>query len=160
MATTRRVLVVASAGGHWVQLMRLRPAWDGHFVTYVTTSGAFREEVERDAIARGQRKPGFFVVPEANRWQKLKLLRQLVGIVVIMLRIRPNTVITTGASPGYFALRLGSLIGARTAWVDSIANAEELSLSGERAGRHATLWLTQWPHLARPEGPEFRGTVL
>jgi hypothetical protein len=41
-----------------------------------------------------------------------------------------------------------------------MANAEALSLSGEMAGRHADLWLTQWQHLARPEGPEYRGSVL
>ncbi len=160
MTAPRRVLAVASGGGHWVQLMRLRPAWDGHRVTYVTTTGAFRAEVRRDAAARGQPAPDYFVVPEANRWQKLKLVRQLLGLAIIVLRTRPDAVITTGAAPGYFALRLGRLVGARTAWVDSIANAGELSLSGKRAGRHADLWLTQWPDLARPAGPYFRGAVL
>ncbi len=160
MTAPRRVLAVASGGGHWVQLMRLRPAWDRHHVTYVTTTGAFRAEVARDAAARGQPAPGYYVVPEANRWQKLKLVRQLLGLAVIVLRTRPHAVITTGAAPGYFALRLGRLVGARTAWVDSIANAGELSLSGKMAGRHADLWLTQWPDLACPEGPDFRGAVL
>jgi hypothetical protein len=69
-------------------------------------------------------------------------------------------VISTGAAPGYFAVRIGKLFGARTIWVDSVANAEELSLSGKEAGRHVDLWLTQWPHLARPEGPHFKGNVL
>jgi len=35
-----------------------------------------------------------------------------------------------------------------------------LSLSGRRVGPWADLWLTQWEHLARPEGPEYRGSVL
>ena len=87
-------------------------------------------------------------------------MRQFLGLAIIVLRTRPHAVITTGAAPGYFALRLGRLVGARTAWVDSIANAGELSLSGKRAGRHADLWLTQWPDLASPEGPDFRGAVL
>jgi len=156
----RRVLAVASGGGHWVQLMRLRPAWDGCDVTYVTTTEAFRAEVTADAGLRGQPEPGYHVVPEANRWQKLRLIRQLAGLLMIVLRVRPDAVITTGAAPGYFALRFGRLVGARTVWVDSIANAEELSLSGKKAGRHADLWLTQWPDLAVPGGPEFRGAVL
>jgi hypothetical protein len=69
-------------------------------------------------------------------------------------------VITTGAAPGYFAIRIGNLFGARTIWVDSIANGEELSLSGQKAGPHAALWLTQWAHLAKAEGPHYRGSVL
>ena len=164
-APRRRVLAIASGGGHWVQLMRLIPAWDGCAVTYVTTDAGFRGEVEAIAAARGQPRPDFHVVPDANRWQKLRLLRSLLRIAAILMRVRPHVIITTGAAPGYFALRLGRMTGARTVWIDSIANAEELSLAGRKAGRHADLWLTQWEHLAAPEGPgrrspEYRGSVL
>jgi len=155
-----RILAVASAGGHWVQLRRLRPAWDGCAVTYVSTDPSLREEVLLDAAAREQPTPCFRLIVEANRWQKLRLLRSLLQLLLIVARVQPHVVITTGAAPGYLALRLGRLFGARTAWVDSIANAEELSLSGRRAGAVADLWLTQWEHLAKPEGPSFRGSVL
>jgi cellulose synthase/poly-beta-1,6-N-acetylglucosamine synthase-like glycosyltransferase len=72
----------------------------------------------------------------------------------------PHKVITTGAAPGFFAVRLGKLLGAQCCWLDSIANAERLSLSGERAGPVADLWLTQWPGLASPHGPHYQGAVL
>ena len=160
-----RVLAVASGGGHWVQLCRLVPAWDGCAVTYVTTEPGFRPEIEAMAAARGQPRPGFHVVFDANRWQKLRLIWSLLQMVMILLRTRPDVVITTGAAPGYFALRLGALLGARTIWVDSIANAEKLSLAGQKAGHHSDLWLTQWEHLARSgdsehKGPQYKGSVL
>lgn len=155
-----RILAVASGGGHWVQLTRLIPAWDGCAVTYVTTDPGFQPEIEAIAAARGQAKPAYHVVPEANRWQKLKLLRALLKLAGIVLRVRPDVVITTGAAPGYFALRLGGLIGSRTVWIDSIANADELSLAGRKAGENSDLWLTQWEHLAAPDGPEYKGSVL
>lgn len=155
-----KILCVASAGGHWVQLQRLRPAWDGCQVTYVTTQSGYEAQVAADAAARGQAAPRLHVVVEASRWQKLRLLRQLAQIAWIILRLRPQVVLTTGAAPGYFALLLGRRFGARTIWVDSIANADELSASGAQARRHADLWLTQWEHLARPEGPAFAGAVL
>lgn len=161
---TRRVLAVASAGGHLMQLRRLAPAWQGCQVTYVTTEPGFRPEIEAEAAASGQPISGYYAVTDANIRQKLRLLRTLLQILWIVIRVRPHIVITTGAAPGYFALRFGRLIGARTAWVDSIANAEELSLSGQKAGRHADLWLTQWKHLAQSndtaKGPDFRGAVL
>ena len=157
---TRRVLAVASGGGHWIQLMRLSPAWEGCEVTYVTTTKGFRAGLLADAEARGQPAPGYHVVPEANRWQKLRLIRQLLALIWVVVRVRPHAVITTGAAPGYFAVRLGHLMGAKCAWVDSIANAQELSLSGKRVGRYADLWLTQWEDLATKDGPEFKGAVL
>lgn len=175
MASPRRVLAVASGGGHWIQLRRMRPAWAGCAVTYVTTRPGYRDEIARDAGETGEGRPAprFLTVPDANRWQKLRLVRQLAAIAWIVLRTRPHAIITTGAAPGYFAIRIGRLLGARTVWVDSIANAEELSLSGRQAGPHADLWLTQWEHLAVPEGagpegaaresgrgPHYRGAVL
>lgn len=160
----RRVMAVASAGGHWIQLCRLAPAWSGCQVVYVTTDPGLRRGVEEIAAALGDRAPGFHVVTEANRWQKLRLAWSLMQMVLVVLRNRPDVVVTTGAAPGFLALRLAGLLGARTVWLDSIANADELSLSGKMAGRHADLWLTQWQHLATPEGsgegPGFRGSVI
>lgn len=155
-----RVLAVASGGGHWVQLMRLIPAWDGCDITYVTTNLGFRADVVTIAANRGQPKPSYHVVTDANRWNKLRLLQSLAQITLILLKIRPDVVITTGAAPGYFAVRIGKIIGSKTIWIESIANAEELSLAGQKAGTHCDLWLTQWEHLASPDGPEYKGSVI
>ena len=153
-----RVMAVASAGGHWVQLLRLRPAWKGMDVTYVSTDPGLNAMLaEKCGPENGWR---FFAVVEANRWTKLRLVRQLFQLLRIVLKTRPDVIVTTGAAPGYFAIRIGKLLGTRTIWVDSIANAEELSLSGEQVGHHADLWLTQWSHLARADGPDYRGSVI
>ena len=42
---SRRAFLVASHGGHWVQLRRLAPAFEGMDVWYVTTTAKVREEV-------------------------------------------------------------------------------------------------------------------
>ena len=160
MSTPPKLMAVASAGGHWIQLMRLRKAWDGLPVIYVTTEPGLSDSVARLARDEGNPPPGFAAVTDANLSERLRLVRQLVEVFVVVLRHRPDVVITTGAAPGYFALRFGRLFGARTIWIDSMANAEELSTSGREAGKHADLWLTQWEHLARPEGPHFMGAVL
>ena len=102
----------------------------------------------------------FRLIPDANRWNKVGLARALYAVSRLLWRERPDVVISTGAAQGYLAIRIGRLFGARTIWVDSIANGEELSLSGQKAGPHATLWLTQWAHLARPGGPHYSGSVL
>jgi hypothetical protein len=160
MSKRPRVLAVASEGGHWVQLYRLRRACDGCDITYVTSDRGHAAQVKADALDRRQPEPRLLVVIEANRWQKLRLLWLFGQMCIVMLRVRPDIVITTGAAVGFMAVRLGRLIGARTAWIDSIANADELSMSGRFAGPHCDLWLTQWENLARSNGPLFKGTVL
>ena len=154
------VLAVASGGGHWVQLMRMRPAWDGCDVTYVTTLAGYRDRTLAMSAERGQRQPEFRVVAEASRHQKLRLLLVLVQVAWVLMRVRPDVVISTGAAPGAIAIRLGALLGCHTAWVDSIANAGAMSASGAWAGPKADLWLTQWSDLARPGGPDYHGSVL
>ena len=156
----KRVLAVASAGGHLVQLRRLRPAWDDCDVTYLTTDPGFRADIEADAAARGQPRPGYIAVTEANRWQKFRLLKQAAEVVIALLKVRPDVIISTGAAPGFFAIRVGRWMRARTVWVDSIANAEEMSMSGRLARRFATHWLSQWEHVAEAEGAAFLGAVL
>lgn len=160
MSKRPKILAISSIGGHWVELLRLMPAWDGCDVHYATSSPDYRQPLEEMCRKRGQPVPGFHLFTDANRWQKVRLLRQAVEVLVMLVRLRPDVVITTGASVGYFAVRAGKLLGARTCWVDSIANAQELSLSGMKAGAHADLFLTQWPELAEPGGPEFHGAVV
>jgi UDP-N-acetylglucosamine:LPS N-acetylglucosamine transferase len=145
-----RVLAVASGGGHWVQLMRLAHAFSDGEVEFVTTNAGYRSEV-----------PGVMhVVTDASMWEKLKLVRMFAEIGWIVVTRRPNVVVSTGAAPGFAAIVFGKFFRARTIWIDSVANSEELSASGRVAGRFADVWLTQWPHLARPEGPHYWGAVL
>lgn len=145
------MIAIASAGGHWKELVRLRPLLDRYDVTYVTTDPGYRADVEG--------RP-FKVVTEASRWDRIRLLRSALEVLWLVVRLRPAVILTTGAAPGWFAIALGRRLGARTVWLDSFANGERLSMSGQRAGPHADLWLTQWPDLERSEGPEYAGSVL
>jgi len=43
MAPTKKIIAVASGGGHFIQLLRLRPAFEGHQVSYVTTIDGYQE---------------------------------------------------------------------------------------------------------------------
>lgn len=142
---------MASGGGHWVQLLRLRPAFEGCAVTYVTVDAAYAEDLDGERLR---------VVADATRWNKLGLVRLALQVLWTLVAVRPDIVVSTGAAPGFLAVRFAKLVGARTIWLDSIANVEQLSLSGQKVGRGTDLWLTQWPELARPEGPEYRGAVL
>jgi UDP-N-acetylglucosamine:LPS N-acetylglucosamine transferase len=148
----RKVLAVASGGGHWVELRRLIPAFDGCELVYASVDIAPDAELGAARYYRvrnvGRHDPfGFFVIA-----------RQLVGL---LRRERPDVVVTTGAAPGLMALALAKLLlGSRTVWIDSIAGSHTMSLSGRLARPVADAWLVQWPHLARPGGPEFWGAVL
>ena len=146
-----RVLAVASSGGHWVQLLRILPAFENADIAFATVLASCRSQVPNSR---------FYFVNDATRWNKMGLIRLAIRIAWIVLKERPHVVVSTGAAPGFFGLLFGRLIGAKTIWIDSMANAEHISMAGSLAGKYADLWLTQWPHLARPEGPYYGGSVL
>ncbi|MET1755189.1 glucuronosyltransferase [Novosphingobium sp. RD2P27] len=100
----------------------------------------------------------FRVLKDANRDQPLDCLRCVGQAFAMMREVRPDVVISTGALPGLVCLIVGRLLGARTIWLDSMANSETPSMSGRLARRFSTLWLTQWEHLARPG--EYAGSLL
>jgi hypothetical protein len=118
--------------------------------------------VEEIAAQRGQVRPRFYHVPDVSRWsRKFLIAKCILMTMLIVIRTRPDVIVTTGAAPGVFALLAGAPLGAKRIWIDSIANAQEVSLSGCKARHVATLWLTQWPQLANDKtGPEYRGSVI
>ena len=151
MAEQIRILAVASGGGHWEQMLLLRDAFVGHKVQYVTTMSGLGERAGLTGVK---------VLPECNRNQRVLALWCLVQVVFRILVTRPHVIISTGALPGLFAIAIGKKLGARTVWVDSIANAEEFSMSGALARPHAHMWLSQWPAVAEANDAEYAGSVL
>ena len=129
----RKLLAVSSGGGHWVQLLRLSPAFANCELIFVTVHDSYRSQVSNHK---------FYVINDASRWNKLGLVEATARLAWIIWNEKPEIVVSTGAAPGYLALRLGRMMGARTIWLDSIANVEQLSLSGHKIGRYADLWLT------------------
>jgi hypothetical protein len=146
-----KILAVSSGGGHWIQLLRLRPALADCRVTYVTVDATCRDDVNPDR---------FYSIPDANRGTKFRLMLLTLRLLWLYIVIRPECVVSTGAAPGYIAVRIGKIFRTRTLFIDSIANAEQLSLSAHLALKHADLTLTQWKHLSEERGASFRGALL
>jgi len=148
---SRKVLAIASSGGHWIQLERLRSAFEEFETVYLTVDASYAADLPDRHIR---------IVADANRKTPGKLIWMTLQILWAVLAERPHVVVSTGAAPGLIGIIFGRLLGARTVWIDSAANAERLSMSGRLVRPFASLWLTQWPHLATQDGPEFRGSVI
>ncbi len=149
--TEKKVLFISSCGGHWKELRRVEPAFDRFKKYYATTDSSYYQFVIGAP---------FYAVPDASQWHKLRLIWQAFYVLGLLLYLRPDVVISTGASVGFFALFFAKKMKIKTIWLDSLANAEQMSLSGLKVKPYADLWLTQWQHLATEKGPYFYGSVL
>jgi hypothetical protein len=85
-----KVLAISSGGGHWVQLLRLRPAFADCHVVFATVKEGFRADLPPDAEFR--------LIPEASRWNKIGLLKALYAVSRLVWSERPDIVISRSAS--------------------------------------------------------------
>jgi Oligosaccharide biosynthesis protein Alg14 like len=146
-----RVLALASGGGHWQELLRLRPAFAGCDVAYVSMFENYRETLS------GER---YYTVPDASRFNVTAFFPVFLRALRIFFREFPDVIVTTGSAPMLAFIILGRLSFRRTLWIDSIANSEHLSSSGRMARFLAHKCISQWPEVAEREGVEYWGRVL
>lgn len=142
-----RIAAISSDGGHLIQLQRLQPFFAGFDTTYFISG-------------HGKPKPGTHYVRDFSRSNPWVMPLTFLQVFGHFLRRRPHVVVTTGAAPGLVGILAGRLIGAKTIWLDSIANTERLSGSGRVAKRLAHHCLSQWPEVAAREKVIWIGNVL
>ena len=148
----KRILAITSGGGHWIEMLRIRPAFEGCEVAFASVFPDYSNDVE------GHR---FYTITNFSRFNIVPLFKLIPEVFFILLKERPHVVITTGAAPPLVALAIAGLFfRSKTIWIDSIANVEHLSTSGRLARYVADIWLTQWAHLATAEGPQHWGAVV
>ncbi|WKD27080.1 UDP-N-acetylglucosamine transferase subunit ALG14 [Halomonas sp. KG2] len=152
-----KILMVASFGGHFVQLKRLyqqiKKTSDCSGVEFmfgvsepnVTINSCIVYEITNIHRESGIKK-------------LLKVAREVFGVIK---KSRPDVVISTGALPGLLFCVIGKVLGKKVIWVDSMANYQTLSFSGKIAKLFCDVCLTQWEHLAEQDKRlSFWGKVL
>ena len=154
MTKKTKILAISSPGGHWIQLNKICNQLEDQFdVVYATPGAQYKSSAKE-----GGRK--VYAITDASADSKLNLIPVTLQILSILIRERPNTIISTGAAPGVMAILLCKFLPIKTIWVDSIANVKVLSRSGKMVKNHANLVVTQWQDLSDDKNIFYRGSVL
>ena len=154
-----KLVVGASAGGHANELIRLLDVaenglWPVDVAAYVTTM-----EITATAFARRGRP--VHVIGEGDRKKPLRSLAVLGRAMRLAIVLRPDLIVTTGSMPLALFSICAKLLGARVVWIDSVAQIDELSLSGRIMRHVADLCLAQWPEVAaKYPNVEYAGELL
>lgn len=134
-----KLCITCSSGGHWLEAERAAGLLDcdQYYVTFDTP----RLEQERLAkriyfVAHNKRSPLLFLV---NAWQSLRIL----------LRERPDVILSTGADVTVPTCVLGKLLGIRLVYVESGGNVFSPSLTGRLMYPIADLFLVQWEPMTK-----------
>lgn len=149
---SKKILAISSPGGHWTQLNKV---CDGllkeqqHEVVYAVPASLFKSKQEKR----------LYSIVDVSADNKFMLIPCAFQVLYILLKERPDTVISTGAAPGVVAVLVAKLLRINTIWVDSIANVRQISRSGRIIKKHVTTFLTQWEHL-EDDKAQYKGALL
>ncbi len=147
-----KVLVVLGQGGHTTEILRLVELIGDCYSYHYLIS-------ENDPLSHLQIQfPGptyEAIMPMRKRhhqkYSRLPILRILLSIVqqlIIVMRVRPNVVFSTGPGLAIPAAVWGRLLGAKIIHVETGARIVQLSKSGRIMYRLAHLFFVQWEELA------------
>lgn len=124
-----KLCLAASGGGHLRQFYDLEPVWSRHDHFFITEKTALGESLAKENrtyflphFAWGQAKLG------APFRMILRAIQSFFQSLSIMLRERPDVVLSTGAGAVVFPVIFGRLMGAHVVVIESFARFEHPSL--------------------------------
>lgn len=145
-----RLCLAASGGGHVRQLLDLESIWAGHDYFFVTEDTSLGESL-------AEKHPVHFVPHVAMGQARLSGPLRMLSAAVrnfgrsakIILRERPDVLISTGAGAVFFSLLWARLLGARIIVIESFARFDSPSLFARIAAPFAHYLAVQSPALSR-----------
>ena len=145
--------LVASAGGHLLQLVSLKRVWEEEEWFWVTFP-----KMDAESLLKGERV--FWAHHPTNR--NLKNLFKNAWLAWRVLRQeRPDAIISTGAGVAVPFLWVGRFLGIKTIYVESITFIENLSLTGRLVYPFVDHFFVQWPDLtSRYAKANYKGQVI
>lgn len=129
------ICLVCSHGGHLNEMEELLPAFDGHDLFYF----CYDADTTR-ALDRAYRVPNMARNP-------IEFARNLVRLVGIFRRERPDLIVSTGAEIAIPAVLIGKLFGAHSIYVECGAQVTTPSTTGRILSRLVDELYVQWPEL-------------
>lgn len=148
-----KICLAASTGGHLTELLRLTEVWQERPHFFVIPRSLVAKELSR--------REKVYLINKADYRHPWRLLCMLVRCTWIMLKERPDVVVSTGAAVGCILCVLGKLAFMRIIWIEDISHVDRLTLSGQIVMHFADLFLVQWPELAeRYKQARYVGSIL
>ena len=135
-------------------LLKMVETWPVKPSLYITSRKIWLDELEKLGPT--------YVVGECNRNEPLKILITILKSFFFLIREKPEVIITTGSLPiAIVCVEAKILLRSKIIWIDSIAQLDDLSMSGKLMLKYADVLITQWPEVAeRYEKAEYVGELL
>lgn len=147
-APRAKLLVVLGEGGHTTELLtlvdHLGDLYDYHYIISREDNLSAGQIRRQGPIYRVTRPRGKLTGALRSAFRTLGAAVQSLGILI---RVRPNAILSTGPAIAVPVSIIGKVLGARVIFVETGSRIQSLSLTGRIMYRWANLFFVQWPQL-------------
>lgn len=138
-----KIVFAASSGGHFEQLMMLKPLMEKHDSILVT---------EKTDYSMGKTDVKTYYMKQINRKEILfipKFIGNSFRALRIIMKERPKVMITTGVLAIVPLALLMKLFGGKLIYIESFAKVTSKTLSGKLLYRFADQFYVQWEEMLK-----------
>ena len=143
----RKVLFVASTGGHLKELMQLEDMflnYDFNLITEKTDSNLYLKDKYNNRV-------DFLVYGTKDHLltYPFKLLYNCFKSLWLYLKIHPDYIITTGVHTSAALCCLGKIFGSKIIYIETFANISSKTVTGKYLYSVSDLFIVQWKSLLK-----------
>lgn len=136
-----KVCLVASSGGHLTHLYKLKPFWQDKKRIWVT----FDKDDARSLLENEKFYSAYY---PSNRSLKALIINSF-RAVKILIKERPNLIISSGAAVAVPFFWIGKLFGAKTIYIEVFDRIDKPTISGKLCYPVADKFIVQWPEMKK-----------
>lgn len=139
----KKVIFASSAGGHFAELMCLEKLFDEYEYLIVTE--------KTESVLKLKEKYNMEFLKYGSRFYPFKyifvLIYNIIKSIKIILKFKPDTVVSTGAHTGGIVCYIAKIFGAKIIYIESLAKTKTLSITGKNLYKKADVFFVQWEGL-------------
>lgn len=143
----KKVLFISSTGGHFSELLQLKPLFKKYDSYIITEKDKTHENLKKEY------KDKMFFLPYGTRSKLFTYIFKYsylcIKTVYLYFKIRPKYIVTTGTHTAVPMCYLGKLFGSKIIFIETFANSNTKTLSGRMIYPIANLFIVQWKEMLK-----------
>lgn len=139
----KKICFAASSGGHFEQLVMLKPLMEKYDSFVITEETLYKTKV------KGQK---MYYMKQVNRKEKSLVLRMIMNTFrawKIYRKEKPDVVICTGVLAMIPMCLIAKLHGKKLIYIESFAKVTSATLTGKLLYKFADQFYVQWPEMQK-----------
>ena len=137
-STDIKVCFASSAGGHFEQLMMLKPLMERYESFIVTEATEYKAEIPVGKV---------YYLRQVNRKEKTcipKMISNTYRSLRIYFREKPDVIVCTGVLAAIPLCLIAKLFGGKLIYIESFAKVKSATLTGNFLYKYADQFYVQW----------------